>query len=358
MDRQRYQPVVVTMHPGQADYWEDHLKAINVPLFSVPRRRNKIARALQIAKLLRDHHPQLIHGWHMFASVYAGLTAVLLRSRASLGSLRSSFAAYSDNPVQGFLAYHLLDALVVNSEAAARELASHRPRQRLFVVPNAVEDIAEPRPRARAFLSERYGIPHSRVWVGSVGRFEPSKRFETLVEIGANLAGSGHNVQVVLIGTGRAEGALRAKVASLGIEARVTFTGELPEARRWLSAFDVFCFPSMSEGMPNAVLEAAVASLPVVGWRLPFMEEVLEDGVSGRLVPTDDTGVMEKAVRHLASQVDERLRMGIQARRRVLERCGLPAFCKRMTAVYDELLGDASGAGTLTSSANAVTGHA
>src|SRR5215469_4719903 len=72
LDRAKYNPVVLSLHPGYKDYWEDPIQKLGIPLLFVPPRRNKLFRLLDITAKLRTQRPDLIHGWHLFASPYAG----------------------------------------------------------------------------------------------------------------------------------------------------------------------------------------------------------------------------------------------------------------------------------------------
>ena len=265
LDRARFAPVVVTIHPGCGDYWEPEVNRLGIPLLRVARGGSRVGRLMKIVRVLRPHRPRLIHGWHLFASGYAGAAAKLVGANASLASTRGSYRAYRAQRAEAFLAKLLTDAMLVNSRATAMRLGENggRPR-RIFVVPNAVEDVAEPRDAARTRLANRWRIPTDHLWIGSAGRFQRSKRFDQLLEVAARLSSAGNRIHVLLIGYGDLESELRGQAARLGIASSVTFTGEDPTARSWMSALDVFCFPSEDEGLPNVVLEASAAGVPVV----------------------------------------------------------------------------------------------
>jgi L-malate glycosyltransferase len=340
LDRARFNPVVVTLHPDCGDYWESAIESLGIPLLRVARRRNSFARLFDITRQLRPYRPHLVHGWHLFASPYAGAAATLLRARASLGSLRGSFDAYLRNRTQSILTEWLTDGILVNSASAARQLALTRrqARRRIYTVPNAVEDRIEERTRARARLAKKYSIEPGAVWIGSTGRFEESKRFDLLLEVMSLLRQQSENVELVLIGYGDGIELLRSKADSLGVSDRVTFTGQDADARLWMSALDVFCFLSLDEGLPNAVMEAAAAGVPVVGWRTPFLEELLEDGRSAVLVPPRDMQSLLEAVVTLIHEPRTRDRLGRSGRSDILENFSVGRLVEGMTNTYEELL--------------------
>lgn len=340
LDRRRFDPVVVTLHPDCGDYWETPIESLGIPLLRVARRRNPMVRLLEVTRALRPYGPHLVHGWHSFASPYAGASAMLLGARASLGSLRGSFDAYKRHRTLSILTEWLTDGILVNSRSAARQLAGagRGTRRRIFTVPNAVEDRIEERTRARARLAERCSIEPGRVWIGSTGRFEESKRFDLLLDAMASLRRRGENVQLVLIGYGDGLAALRSRSESLGLSDRVTFTGQDADARLWMSALDIFCFLSLDEGQPNAVMEAAAAGVPVVAWRTPFLEELLDDGRSAVLVPAGDLEALGEALRTLIHEPGTRDRVGRVGRSYVLANFSVGRLVAGITTTYDELL--------------------
>ena len=343
LDRDRFRPVVVTLHPECGDYWERSIEALGVPLLRVPRRVNRLGRLWSLVRALRPHRPHLVHGWHLFASPYAGAAGKLLGAHASLGSLRGSFDAYRRQRAEAILTERLVDGILVNSRSAGERLAASRGgrRQKIFTLPNAVEDCGLERSRARARWEERWGIPGGRFWIGSVGRLEPGKRFDQMLDLAARLAGRGEDVHVVVVGDGECRVPLEETARRLGLAGRATFTGAEPDVRETLGALDLFCFPSADEGLPNAVMEAAAAGVPILAWRTPFVEELL-GGDGALLAERGDFGRWESDARALLRDAGRRRRVGEAARRRVLERFSVGRFVAGLTAAYDELLGAAA----------------
>lgn len=344
LDRDRFRPVVVTLHPGAGDYWEESIERLGIPLLRVPRSRNRLSRLLAVVRALKPYRPELVHGWHLFASPYAGAAGKLLGARASLGSLRGSFEAYRRQRAESLLTECLVDGILVNSRAAGDRLAASRGagRKKIFTLPNAVEDRVEERSRARAGWSARWRIPEDRFWIGSVGRLDPGKRFDHLLEIVAMLARDGRNVHAVLVGDGPARESLRERSVALGIADRTTFAGADPAVRESIGALDLFCFPSPDEGLPNAVMEAAAAGVPILAWRRPFVEELLEAGESAALAEYGDLAGWRREAESLIGDPQRRRRMGESGRRRIVDRFSVGRFVAGLTSAYDDLLGAVS----------------
>ncbi|MDT3670433.1 MAG: glycosyltransferase [Aromatoleum sp.] len=140
--------------------------------------------------------------------------------------------------------------------------------------------------------------PDARV-VGTIGRQVPVKGYLHLVRAFARVAGRFPDVVLVLIGAGRQSGELRDEVRRLGIEDRVVLPGTVPDALRFLRAFDLWAMPSLEEGFPLALLEAMAAGLPVIASDIPSMRDLVA-GAGGALVPpADDVALADALAEHL-----------------------------------------------------------
>ena len=340
LDRERFDPVVLTLHPGHDDCWEKPIEALGIPLIGVPRRRNRIARLMDVIRGLRPYQPRLIHGWHLFASSYAGVTAKLLGAR-SLGSLRGSYRVFRGSPPLAGATLSLLDAILANSHSAGDQLSemSRHGGQRVYTVQNAVEEHKYDRLAVRTELMQRFGLSHTSTWIGSMGRLDAAKRFDITLNTLALLLKRSGDFHLLMIGDGPERARLESLAEALGIAGHVTFAGEVPGAAAWLGALDIFCFTSLDEGLPNAVMEAAVAGLPIVAWRLPFIEEILEKDETALLVEPEDLVGLGDALLGLAKSPELRAKLGQAARNHVLERFSVERFVNRMTSVYEDLLG-------------------
>lgn len=339
LDRSRFNPVVITLHPGHTDYWEKPIEDLGIPLYRVYQSKNRLRRLLQIIKILHPHKPSLIHGWHMFSGAYAALAAKCLRAK-SIAGIRSNFQAIRGS-FETFLVRCLSNALVVNSQTAASlyQTEIKASRQKVFVVKNAIMPEFDQRSSSRSHLQQQHNLKSDAIWLASIGRMDPLKRFDLLLNACARLSEQGINYHLLLVGDGPEYPALHELAVSLGLLPNVTFTGEVPNASRWLPAFDIFCFPSLAEGAPNVVMEAAAAGLPVVAWDLPFNREVLPSVNKARLCHAEDVPALSDALLELIQSPNLRQSLGASAQEHVLANFSLSKYISHMTNVYDQVLG-------------------
>lgn len=152
-----------------------------------------------------------------------------------------------------------------------------------------------PREQAR----EALGLPTQAWVVGNVGRLHPDKDQATLLRGFAQaLPGLPAGARLAILGKGRLEDPLKALAVQLGIAAQVDFLGQVPDARRYFQAFDVFALSSDHEPFGMVLLEAMVAGVPVLATACGGAREVVE-GV-GVLFPLADAGQLAQGLQHLA----------------------------------------------------------
>lgn len=173
-----------------------------------------------------------------------------------------------------------------------------------------------------------------------VGRLVPVKGQGLLVEAVAELGRRGVGVRATLVGAGPTRPSLEALAASLGVADRIDFTGAVgqDQIRGYLEAADVFCLPSFAEGVPVSLMEAMAMELPVVSSRIMGIPELIEDGISGRLIAPGNAEELITVLEDLAESPEERQRLGRAGRARVIERYGIDESVEALQALFAERL--------------------
>ena len=204
-------------------------------------------------------------------------------------------------------------AVVANSEGLAALARRFTPDQPVLIIPNGV-DTALYQPGHRP---ERPAGPLRLLFVGRLVR---QKGLDCLLEAIARLPAP-DAVDLQLVGDGPARSELEHQAAALGVAGQVAFTGWAERAAMpgLYAGADVFVFPSRDEGMPNVVLEAMAAGLPVVATRIAGTRDLVVEGETGLMIDTDDADALAAAIARLASDPALRHRLGGQGRHRVVE---------------------------------------
>ncbi len=200
-----------------------------------------------------------------------------------------------------------------------------KPRKELILIYNGLDVYKMdflPREDARLKLFEKI-IKHSgKIFqidkiIGTIANFYPPKGLEYLVEAAEHFKND-DTVAFIIIGEGEERGMLENLIKIKGLEKKVFLIGQVPEAHKLLSAFDIFVLPSLKEGFPWSLIEAMSAKLPVIATSVGAVPEIIEDYKNGIIIrPADATQIAAKIKEVLGS---DRLKqeMGIQAHQTVL----------------------------------------
>ncbi len=166
--------------------------------------------------------------------------------------------------------------------------------------------------------------------VGSVAHFSAEKGLLYLVEAAALIPEVHLRMRFVLVGDGACRGDLEARVREHGLEDSFHFAGFQKKPIPYLSSFDCFVLPSLSEGLSSSILSAMAASLPVIATNVGGIPELVHHEENGLLVPPADPVALAQAIERLADDPDEAGRMGRQGRLRAERQFTLQRMIQQM----------------------------
>jgi glycosyltransferase involved in cell wall biosynthesis len=343
LDRARYDVSVLLL--GTRNEHAERLSAARVPVASLGKCGPwdvLVLRRLQ--QKLREQRPDVLHATLFHPNLLAAAVARRAGVRALVLSQRGSYEHNLPLPWPAFWrglarrAARGADVLIVNSEAAAQEeREAGVPAARIVTVRNGVAVPATP-VSSRADL----GLPADGPLVVSVGRLEPVKGHRFLLEAWPHVLARHPQARLVVLGEGSQREALRAQAEALGVSARVSWLGERP-AEPYIAAADLFVQASLSEGMPNAVLEAMALGIAVVATRVGGTPEALEDGASGTLVAAGDADALAAGITRMLDDAGARSRLAQAAGERARKQFSLAAMIAATQAVYERVLGGPRG---------------
>jgi glycosyltransferase involved in cell wall biosynthesis len=212
------------------------------------------------------------------------------------------------------------------------------PAEKIRVVPNAISwpEISSDE-RVRSMLGELGAAGRSPV-LGTVARLTEQKGQRYLLQSLAELRSRYPRLYCIFAGEGDAREELEALAARLGLEDHVSFCGNRRDVAVMLQGLDLFVLPSLFEGLPLALLEAMAAGVPVVATSVAGSREVVEDRVSGRLVPPADASALTEAIDGLLGDPDLARTMAINGRETVADRYTIGPVAEAYEGIYEEVL--------------------
>ena len=178
--------------------------------------------------------------------------------------------------------------------------------------------------------------------VGTVAHLSPEKGHRTLLEAAPRVISRVPDVHFILVGGGALVSTLKARVEALGIQKNVTFSGFRSDSEALMKNFDVFCLPSLSEGLSSAILVAMASSLPIVATQVGGIPELVIDGETGILVPPDDADQLAVGLCKVLESPQLREKMGCAGRQRIEETFTLEKKLNETEKLYLSMLASVS----------------
>ncbi|MGC8908854.1 MAG: glycosyltransferase family 4 protein, partial [Desulfomonilaceae bacterium] len=251
--------------------------------------------------------------------------------------VRSLRAVYSYVSIR--YASSLADANVAVSEGVVTEVIGKPDRRRhpVYVVRHGVDIPQEPDEAARRSFRVKMDFPEASVLFLHVGRFGRAKNHRHALVVFAEVSKAHPEVRMLFVGHGPLYAKIRQEADDLGLSDKVRFLGLRDDVRELMTMCDIFLFPSLYEGLGIVALEAAAAGLPVVGYRIPGLSEVVIDNKTGFLAPCGDVRAMVDAVDSLVADASLRKELGRCGRRWVQEHFSTEKMIQRYAAIYEEV---------------------
>ncbi len=331
LDRARFEVHVACLH--RRGGWRTRAEEVAESVTEFPitgfARAATAAQAARFVAWCRRRRLAVVQACDLYTNIFALPAAAAAGVPVRIGSRRG----LNPDRTKGLhlaqqFSYRFADRIVANSETVARDMRrSAAGARRVVVIPNGL-DVARFRPVARAGGIRR---------IGTLARLHPVKGLDTFLEAVALLRRDGVEVEAQIVGDGPERAALERQAASLGLAGRAHFTGHREDVEAVLAGLDLFVLPSHSEAFPNALLEAMASALPVVATEVGGVPDIVEDGLTGVLVPPGRPDLMAAAIGGFVFQPDRARAMGLRARAQTMQRYSFERTIARFEALYLEV---------------------
>jgi glycosyltransferase involved in cell wall biosynthesis len=255
---------------------------------------------------------------------------VVIASQRDLGNLRPPLQGRVHNVV-----LRLADYVVVNAEAVADNLQKTGivAPTRLVVIPNGVDS-------ARFSGTAGGNRPAGGTIIGSLAVLRPEKGLADFVRAAAHVVERFPEARFVIWGEGPLRSPLEGLIRDLGLSGAVALAGATLEPEAVLRQLDIFVLPSLSEACSNALLEAMASGRAVVATRVGGNPALVEDEVTGLLVPPQDPAALAKAVIRLIEEPALAAGLAVRAQQRVREEFSMERMLARVQALYAKALAE------------------
>ena len=291
----------------------------------------------ELKDLIKEFKPDIIHAH--YASSY-GLLGALSRFHPFVISVWGSdvYEFPRKNLLQkGILKFNFkkADKICSTSHTMAKEIKKYTNKD-IEVIPFGVDlDIFKP-------FSVHHVFDNDAIVIGTVKSLETGYGIEYLIDAFSKLQTrlKNHSIKLLIVGTGSLEKELKTKVKDMRIEGDTVFTGYIPPSSipSYHNMLSISVFPSLSESFGVSVVEAMACEKPVIVTDVGGLPEVVENGVTGLIVPPADVRKLSEAMEALVKDEALRARLGKQGRQRVEKLYDWKNNLASMITVYEELL--------------------
>lgn len=325
----------VTVMAGGKGMLVEKLREHSIRVISLPHLRRDISLIDElksfhfIFRTLYEEKPDIFHtnsskmgGIGNLAARLAGVKRIVFTGHG--WAFNESWRPWFQKCIIKF--FHWLTILfshttICVSEASRRDVAWPLLKRKLVVIHNGLEPF-DLLPRV-----------DSRFAVGTIAELHKVKGLDVLLEAWAKFK-TRHDGVLEIIGDGEEKVPLIQLSRELGLADSVEFKGDVENARRLLSHFDIFVLPSRSENLPYVLLEAGLAGLPVIASAVGGIPEVIDSGVSGILVPSENVDELLSSLILLQENKDVRERLGATLKARVTSEFSIEKMVSETLAQY------------------------
>ncbi len=315
LPRERYEAVVCCLveHGALAD----EVQRVGIPIVVLggfPGLAHP-PRLIHLFRIIRRVRPDIVHTHLQSANLFARALAILARVPVVVASEHN---VYSGKHRRYIYLERLLakktHAIIAVSDEVRRYLAAQLgiSPELIRVIPNGV-DCLVPNPVRVAEMRAKLAIDGETFVLGVVASLTPKKGHEHLIRALPLLKQPGR-FRLLLAGEGPERSRLAQLAESLGVAGQLTFLGLQRNVADVLALLDLFVLPSLTEGMPLALLEAMAAGVPVLATSVGGVPEVVRHGKTGWLVPAASSSALAEAIEDLADRPMVRRNMSLAGR--------------------------------------------
>jgi glycosyltransferase involved in cell wall biosynthesis len=338
LDRDRYDVSVVALSAGVA---VRKLQKANIPVLVIDDPDDAIAVGA-LAAYLAEARADVVHA-HMYRAETVATRAVIALGEVGqrrpylVATIHSSrIRSVADQQHLRELTPHI-DRLIAVSKAIEHKLVDEqRSAAPVSLIYNGVDLDRYDNQEPCCTLPEEYGMEPGSQIVGVVARLEPEKGHPTLLEAWPAVLRAVPDSYLLIVGEGSRRDALEAQARELRIAHRVVFTGRRDDVPAVTAALDVAVLPSYREAQGMVILEAMALSRPVVASNVGGIPEMIEDGVTGLLVPPHDAEALAGAIVRLLKNHPLADTLGRAGHDMVHDRFCIEAMVNAIAEIYDE----------------------
>lgn len=326
--RKRNLPFVIVIPHHKP--WKEDLKKKGFCVREIKQKgKLDLLGVLRFYKMVKEEEADIVHTHLSTASFYGGLTGKIFK-------IPTVSTVHCESSKWSFMFSHHL--IAVSNSVKEHLIKQGVSAEKITVIPNGI-----PIDRVKIELSKedaknKLGFGKDDILLGVVGKLTPRKGHRYLLEALKDLTPKFPKLKLLVVGLGELRDELERLSMELGISKCVFFLGFRTDVPLILKALDLFVFPSLREGMPQAVMEAMLSNLPVIATSVSGIPELIRDGVEGMLVPPMEADALREKIILLLNDKELRYHLGKNAKERIEKDFSVDKMVDKTLEVFHHLV--------------------
>lgn len=307
----------------------------------VPRNKKRPIKFLRdMASHIKSQNPDIVHCWLPSGNIWGRWAAILAGIKNIIVAYRNCYLPHAR--VTAFLekltskkVHHFANGIACAKSVAQ---ALKVPVSGFEVVHNGIDITRFNIPSQKEELKKSLGIPENNKVVTMVGRLTSQKNHPMLLKIAQKCKNMNLPVHFAIVGHGELFEKTTRLSRELNVSDVVHFMGLRKDIPQILKSSDIFCYTSLYEGFPNVILEAMTAALPIITTNFDGVEELIEDGVNGKIVPINDVDSAIKLIQLYINDVELATSCGTEAHKMVRINYSMKNMVDKTVSFYSKML--------------------
>lgn len=338
LDKERYEPFIVCPYSGtlvqKLEKNQYSVKIIEMPSIRKLNVFKIISGIKHLSKWIQQNQIKLIHANGSRCALYAVLAAKIAKV-----PIIWHVRILDKDPWLDPILSKLSNLIIVNSNAVKKRFAkSKKAFSKTVVIYNGIDFKKLYSSSLSIDLRKDLSISSHDPVIGMIGRTDLYKDHETLLYSVKEVIKSIPKTKLLLIGDGEKYSQIKKLSEELNISKSVYFLGVRDNIVDFYKALDVFVLSSKSEGFGRVLVEAMAIKRPVIGTNIGGIPEIIENNVSGILVPKNEPNELAQAILNLIQNPKFAKRLAYQAEKQVHERFCIDTHVKNVQQIYDSII--------------------
>lgn len=305
----------------------------------------------KLYQILKKEKIDILHNFGFRPEIYGGITGKLAKCKGILTTILHNptqdiildygfFIGSIMNFLRCLFSYFCEDKIVaISNDAKAGLLKLHFPKNKIKVIYSTIDEKSLSKTNIdRQKILEKFGLKSNEFIVGTLSALKPRKDILTLLDAAKIVVMKFPNIKFLIIGKGPQKEKLQKRVKVLKLENHVIFRDFIEEVSEAYAIFDLLVLSSLTEGLPATLLEAMYLEIPIVATNVGGVPEIIENGISGILVPPQNPKILAEAIIKIYKNPNLAKSMAQKAKEK-FEKCfTLDKMGKEYENIYKELI--------------------